>query len=241
MKIKVINPNTTWSMTEKIGEAARAAASPGTDIVCVSPKVGPASIEGYYDEALASVGVLEEVASGEQQGFDGYVIACFGDPGLQAARNLARAPVVGIAESAMHVASLVSEGFSVVSISVRARIGLERLVQCYGMQDRCRRVRMIDLPVLALEQTQSDVKSVIVDECRRALIEDHSDCVLLGCGGMADVAAYVTEQIGAPAIDGVAAGVKMIEMLVALDLRTCKRTGYGPASPQHQFGVRCGG
>ncbi len=38
---------------------------------------------------------------------DGYVIACFGE----ATRELMRSPVVGIAETAMHVASLISTGF----------------------------------------------------------------------------------------------------------------------------------
>jgi allantoin racemase len=236
MRIKVINPNTTWSMTEKIGEAARAAASVGTEIVCVSPKAGPASIEGYYDEAIASLGVLNEIASGEKEGFDGFVIACFGDPGLQAARELARAPVVGIAEAAMHVASLVSEGFSIVSMPARALTGMERLVHTYGMEKKCRRVRMIDLPVLALEEEEFDSRPVIVEECRKALMEDKCDCVLLGCAGMADLCGYVTEQIGVPAIDGVAAAVKMVEALVALGLRTCKRTGYGLAAAASNAG-----
>ena len=98
MKIRIINPNTTWSMTEKMAASARAVARPGTEIVAVSPSMGPASIESHYDEALAVPGLLQEVARGEREGVDGYVIACFGDPGLLAARELARGPVVGIAQ-----------------------------------------------------------------------------------------------------------------------------------------------
>lgn len=102
MKIKVINPNTTASMTEKIGNAAQAVANPGTEIIATSPSMGPVSIEGHYDEALAVVGLLEEVRKGEAENINGYVIACFGDPGLLAARELTRSPVIGIAEAAMH-------------------------------------------------------------------------------------------------------------------------------------------
>ncbi|MET0917659.1 MAG: aspartate/glutamate racemase family protein, partial [Burkholderiales bacterium] len=76
MRIKVINPNTTESMTDVIGAAARAAASPGTEIVAVSPRHGPVSIECHYDEAVSALGVLDEVRKGEAEGFDGYVIAC---------------------------------------------------------------------------------------------------------------------------------------------------------------------
>src|SRR3982750_1764322 len=98
MKIKIINPNTTWSMTDKIGECARKGAFPGTEVVAVSPAMGPASIEGYYDEAMSVPGILNEIRKGEAEGVDGYVIACFGDPGLYAAREAARGPVIGVAE-----------------------------------------------------------------------------------------------------------------------------------------------
>ena len=60
MRILVVNPNTTQSMTEKIGAAARAAASPNTEVAAISPAMGPVSIEGYYDEAFAVPGLLEE-------------------------------------------------------------------------------------------------------------------------------------------------------------------------------------
>jgi allantoin racemase len=227
VRICVVNPNSTVSMTEKIHEAACAAASKGTEIVTRAPPGNPASIEGYYDEAKAAVGVLEEIARAEKEGADGFVIACFGDPGLLAARELARGPVVGIAEAAMHVASFISDGFSIVSMPARALTGMQRLVTAYGMEQRCRRIRMIDMPVLALEEKDFDAHTLIVEECGKAIREDQVDCVLLGCAGMADLVADVTARIGAPAIDGVAAAVKMVESLVALGLKTCKRAGYG--------------
>ena len=112
MRIKVINPNTTESMTRTIGDAAARPASPGTEIVAVSPSMGPVSIECHCDEAISVVGLLDEIRKGETDGFDGYVVACFGDPGLLAARELAKGPVVGIAEAAMHIASFIGTGFS---------------------------------------------------------------------------------------------------------------------------------
>ncbi len=151
MLIKVINPNTTASMTVKIGEAARQAARDGTKIVCVSPEMGPVSIEGHYDEAIALSGLLTEVARGEADGTDGYVIACFGDPGLLAAREIAAGPVVGVAEAAMHLASLLATGFSVVTTLERTCVIAEQLVRNYGMERACRRIRAADVAVLDLE------------------------------------------------------------------------------------------
>ena len=113
--IQVINPNTSLAMTETIGAAARAVAAPGTEILAVCPRAGVPSIEGHFDEAIAAVGVLEQIKAGREQGVDGHVIACFGDPGLLAARELAQGPVIGIAEAAMHMATMVATRFSIVT------------------------------------------------------------------------------------------------------------------------------
>lgn len=222
MRIKVINPNTTSSMTATIAAAARAAAAPGTEIVAATSPTGPVSIEGHYDEAVAAIGLLEEVRQGEEDGCQGYVIACFGDPGLLAAREMAQGPVLGIAEAAMHVASLIATGFSIVTTLGRTRVIAEHLVRNYGMEHHCRRVRAIDLPVLELEDPASNARARITEECRRALAEDGAGAVVLGCAGMADLTRALSREIGAPVIDGVAAAVKLVEALVGLGLGTSK-------------------
>jgi allantoin racemase len=104
-------------MTRLIGESAEAVAATGTVITAVNPDMGPASIESHYDEALSVPGLLAEIAraQADEPAADGFVIACFGDPGLDAARELADGPVVGIAEAAMHAASFLGRGFSVVT------------------------------------------------------------------------------------------------------------------------------
>lgn len=222
MHIKVINPNTTASMTRKIGEAARAVAAPGTEIIACNPATGPASIEGHYDEAVSVIGLLEEVRQGEAEGIDGYVIACFGDPGLLAAREVARGPVLGIAEAAMHAASLIATGFSIVTTLARTRVIAQHLVETYGMTRFCRNIRATDLAVLDLEKEGSDARRIVAEECRRALVEDHAGAIVLGCAGMTDLAEEIQRDIGAPVIDGVAAAVKFVEALVSLRLGTSK-------------------
>ena len=223
MKIKVINPNTTASMTQKIGAIARSVASPGTEIIACNPEMGPVSIEGHYDEALSVVGILDEIRKGqaEAEAIDGYIIACFGDPGLLAARELAKAPVIGIAEAAMHAASFIATSFSIVTTLSRTKIIARHLVHSYGMTHLCRQIRAIDLPVLSLE-ADAQVKSLILEECRRALKEDECGAIILGCGGMADLATRIADQLGIPVIDGVSAAVKFIEALAGLKLSTSK-------------------
>jgi allantoin racemase len=222
VRIKVINPNTTASMTATIAAAARAVAAPGTEIVAATSSCGPVSIEGHYDEAVAVIGLLEEVRSGEADGCDAYVIACFGDPGLLAAREIAAGPVLGIAEAAMRAASFVATGFSVVTTLARTRVIAEHLALAYGLERACRRVRAVDIAVLQLDDPASNARALLFAECRRALAEDGSGAIVLGCAGMADLAAALSRDLGVPVIDGVAAAVKMAEALVGLGLKTSK-------------------
>lgn len=228
MRILVVNPNTTASMTQTIAVAARKAAAAGTEIVALSPTMGPESIEGYYDEAFAVPGLLEEIVKGERSGADAAVIACFDDTGLDAARTAAAIPVVGICEAAMHMATLVGGRFSVVTTLSRSVPALEHLALRYGMERRCT-VRASDIPVLELERDPGAFAR-IADEIERALTEDRAESIVLGCAGMTDLADRLSQQFGVPVIDGVTAAVKLAEALVGLGLRTSKVGGY--ASPR---------
>ncbi|WP_245525345.1 aspartate/glutamate racemase family protein, partial [Mesorhizobium sp. M8A.F.Ca.ET.213.01.1.1] len=105
MQILVVNPNTPASMTETVAAAGRSVARVSTEIFAVTSSMGPVSIEGYYDEALAVPGLLVEIAAGERAGAQAAIIACFDDTGLDAARAMAAIPVIGICEAALSVAS----------------------------------------------------------------------------------------------------------------------------------------
>lgn len=222
MHIRLINPNTTATMTAKIGEAAARVAATGTRISATNPVAGPVSIESHFDEAISAVGVLEEVRRAEADAVDAYVIACFGDPGLLAAREITRAPVIGIAEAAFHLATLISTRFSVVTTLGRTAIIAEHLLQSYGFAHHCRRVRAAEIPVLELEDNGTRALDRIIAECRRARDEDGIGAIVLGCGGMADLTDEIREAVGLPIVEGVTAAVKLAEALVSLGLGTSK-------------------
>lgn len=234
MRLVVVNPNTTASMTETIRVAAVAVAAPGTEIVAVTPTMGPASIESHYDEALAVPGILDAIA---REPADGYVVACFGDPGLDAARELAAGPVVGIAEAAMRTAAYLGRGYSVVTTLARTAGRAWDLAGRYGAPHACRNVRACDIPVLEVENPHSDARRVITEECRRAVAEDGCDAIVLGCAGMADLCAHISAAVGVPVVDGVAAATKAVEALVTLGLATGKRGEFAPPPPKAYAGA----
>lgn len=225
MRIAVINPNTSAPMTAAIGAAARAVVSPGTEIVAVNPPMGPASIEGYYDEAFAVPGLLAEIARAEAGGAKAAVIACFDDTGLDAARALATIPVLGICEAALAAASMIGTRISVVTTLPRSVVPLEWLVRRYGMAGRAF-VHAADIPVLALEEEDLTVTATLRVAIATAIETDRSDAVVLGCAGMARLAAMLSEELGLPVVEGVSAAVRFAESLVALGLRTGKTGAY---------------
>jgi allantoin racemase len=238
--LRAINPNTTASMTAAIGRAALAAASAGTTVTAVNPAMGPASIESHYDEALAVPGLLAEIARGESEGVDGYVLACFGDPGLDAAREVASGPVVGIAEAAMHVATLLGRHFSVVTTLPRTIGRAEELAERYGFGGACAGIHAVDIPVLELDQPGSGARHATIAACRRALEADDSDVIVLGCAGMADFCAQASAELGIPVIDGVAAATRLVESLVALGLTTSRRGEYARPPLKQYSGALAG-
>src|SRR6185436_20775468 len=154
-KILIVNPNTTVSMTETIGAAARAVASPGTEISAVTSSMGPVSIEGYYDEAFAVPGLIQALINAPDA--DAGIIACFDDTGLDAARSAARFPVIGICEAALVTAGQLAKRIAVITTLPRSIVPLEELARRYGFAERAS-VSACNVAVLDLEKPGSGAK-----------------------------------------------------------------------------------
>ncbi|MBK1698158.1 aspartate/glutamate racemase family protein [Rhodovibrio salinarum] len=236
MRITVINPNTSVEMTRIIGDAATRAASPNATINAVNPDSGPPAIENHYDEAVATVPMLEMVRDGEANGVNGFVIACFGDPGLNAAREVATGPVIGIAEAAMHAASMLATGFSVVTSLERTCVIAEHLVQRYGMREHCRSIYACEIPVLGLLDDHGAAWERIVEKCRQARDTDGAGAIVLGCAGMADLTQELTNELGIPVIDGVSVAVRFVEALAGAGLATSKHGDLAYPIPKNYTG-----
>jgi len=228
LKIKIINPNTTWNMTLEIEKVAKKFARPDTEITAVSPDSGPVSIESMYDEALAQPGVLEEIKKGLKDGFDGFVLACFGDPALYAAREVSDIPVIGIAEAAMLMACMLGNKFSIITVLKRITPMMEEVVMKYGLKSRCASVRATDLSVLELEEDIDKTKEILLEEGRKAINEDGAEVLLLGCAGMAGLDTELEKELGVPVIDGTVAAVKFLEGIHDYGKKTSKILAFKP-------------
>ncbi|MGA0614399.1 aspartate/glutamate racemase family protein [Paracoccus sp. KR1-242] len=226
MEIFVINPNSSASMTETAVDCARRVAARGTRIRGATGIGSPASIEGCADEAMSVPTLLAQIRAAEAEGSVATVIACFDDPGLDAAREVATGPVIGICQAGIQAAMMISKRFSIITTLSRSVPAIEDLVQRYGAGHHCRRVRCINLPVLSLESESQHAFSLLVAEIERARDDDGAEAVVLGCAGMANLTEELSRATGVVVIDGVTVAVKFAEALVGSGLKTSKANAY---------------
>ena len=224
MRILLVNPNSTASMTEKVARTARKIARADTEIIATNPTDSPPSIQGFHDVAMCLPGLLHEIE--RHRDFDAVVIACFDDTGLDAARCAVDVPVIGLGEAAFHAASFLSCRFSVITTLGRSVPGIEANLLRYGLSARCARVRATEIPVLALENNDPATVQRIADSVRCAIDEDDAEAIVLGCAGMTDLMESLSARFGLPVIDGVSCAIGFAETLVASGLRTSKIGGY---------------
>lgn len=231
MRVQIINPNTNAAITKKIWQASMSVAHAGTEVIAKNVAHGPDTIECAVDEVLASTGVLELVLQGESEGVDAHIIACFGDPAIDAARELAQAPVIGIAGAAFQMASLISHKFAVVTTRKRTIAFAESLLSRYGFDHQCSGVYASDLAVADCELFPDAAFKMVYQDALLALKEG-AEVIVLGCAGMSDWADKLSMMLSVPVIDGVKAAILLAESLHQLNLKTAKIGQYGQPFPK---------
>jgi Asp/Glu/hydantoin racemase len=215
MRLLVVNSNTTDSVTDRIAAAARAAASPGTEIEAVSAPFGLPLIVSRADWLVAGPATLAALAA-RRGHYDAAVIACFGDPGLDAAKELLDVPVLGISEAAFHAASMLGRRFGIVSFTAALRPMFEDCLAHHGLAARCAGFRMG--PAFAGDpgRVAEDRRDLIVDLCRQSVEQDGAEVVILAGGPLAGLAPVIAPHVAVPLVDGTAAAVRLAEALVGL-------------------------
>jgi allantoin racemase len=225
MKILVINPNTTQAMTDSIAEMAKMHASPTTEITTISPKWGPRSIEGHFEESIAALATIETVAMYKDE-YDAFVIACYGDPAVAACREITDKPVIGIGEASMHMACFLGHQFSIITVIPRAKPFMYDLVNHIGLSQKCASIRSTSLSVLEIEAEPDRAVNEMINESRIAIDQDGAEVICLGCAGMGPLDSRIQEAVGVPVLDGTVCAVKLAESLHAYEQKTSKLRAF---------------
>jgi len=231
--ILLINPNTTASITDLVLKTAKRFAAKGTNLRAVSGAFGPRYIASRVGYAIAGHAAVDAFANDRDE-FDGIALACFGDPGLYAAREISPVPVVGIAEAAMLLACTVAHSFSIVTVLPRIRPMFESMVRLHGLEHRCASIRTTPLTVLDCERDPAAAGREIVKASQLAIDEDGAEAICLGCAGMGPLDKTVEEEVGVPVLDGVACAVKLLEGMHDYGLSTSRIAAFKePEAKEH--------
>lgn len=228
MRLLVVNSNTTPAVTERIGAEALAAAAPGTEVAAVTAPFGLPLIVTASDWQVAGTATLAALGAA-RGGYDAAIIACFGDPGLEAAKERAGVPVLGISEAAFHAAAMLGRRFGVVSFTRALQPMFEDCLARHGLAARCSGFRMgpefTGDPGTVAEDRAALVAGLIDEAVRR----DGAEAVIIAGGPLAGLARRLAPTAPVPLIDGVAAAVALAEALVRLAPRVPERGTRGAA------------
>ncbi len=187
MRILLINPNTSPELTERIAGLARASVAGDAAIVPATGRFGARYITTRASAAIAAHAALDAFAE-HGTDCDAVLLACFGDPGLAALKELSPVPVVGMAEASCHEACRRGRRFAIVTGGLLWKPMLEEFVAQLGLADRLASVR-------CLPQTGGDIArdpdgslAALAAESRAAVEADGADVVILGGAGLAGLA-----------------------------------------------------
>ncbi len=229
LRIRVINPTISHEWNE---DMATFLDEPGIALEPVALDYGTASIESRVDDELAVPGIIEQVILAERSGADGLVINCMDDPGLNAAREAVRIPVSAPAEASMHLASMLSHRFAIVTTSEEDVAPVEELIARNCMSGSAAPVRTLGLPVLELETDPVATLSAFVAAAAAAVFEDGAGVIIPGCSllsSMAGTAARRLAERGAvvPVLSPLLVAIRQIETMIRLGV-THSRRSYPP-------------
>ncbi len=205
-RVLVINPNSSSSVTRAIDEAMnplRREAGPDVEVIGLSE--GPAGIQSQVDIERVVPPLLTAIRA---QAADAYVIACFSDPGLHAAREIVSpgVRVWGIAESAVLAAMSRGARFGVISILPNSIPRHMRYFGAMGVMDRLAGDRSIGVGVAQITDENHtyarmrDVGGVLRDQ-------DGADVLIMGCAGMARYRDRLEKDLGIAVVEPTQAAV----------------------------------
>ena len=223
MKIMVINPNTSKSMTDHLRHELAKIKRQDTDLTVVCPDRGPETIESAYDEAYAMPPTLELVKRANREGYQAVILACFSDPALEPAKEISQIPVVGIEESTLHMAAMLGARFCVVTPS-QHRIPSKRThVHKHGLDYFLASIRSLDLSVAETDADPEKTKRRVLEVAQKAVEEDGAEVIILGCAGMAGYAQEIEKKLKVKVLDPSSVALKMAEAMADLGLTHSKR------------------
>lgn len=225
MRLLLINPNISDSVSALIRAEAERNALPGTEIEVLTAPFGVAYIETRF-EALIGAYAAAQLAAEHHARFDAVVVAAFGDPGLAGLREALPVPVTGLTEAALASAHLLGHRISIIAISQRIQAWYREVVESYGFGSRLASIRALDRPLASIGGVQDEHAQALKTLAERAVDEDGAEVIVLAGAPLAGLARSLAGQLPVPVVDGVSSAVRHAQSLVALQPGRAQRGSF---------------
>jgi allantoin racemase len=213
-RVLVINPNSNRSMTAAMDRSLdRMRYAGGPEITCVTLDDGPPGIETQRQADEVTV-PLCALIDREKNRYGAFVIGCFGDPGVVAAREITSKAVIGLCEAGVSAALNFCETYGIVTNLASDTNAEIRLLRAQGLESRLVGIEAMGVAVTALADTP-DIRRSAVAAARR-LGERGARGVVLGCAGMSPFSRQVQEETGLWVVDPVIAAAGLAFAAIAL-------------------------
>lgn len=239
MRICLINANTTDAMTERMVTLGRAAAGPGVEVTGVTARFGARYVASRAAYAIAGHAALDAYAEHGQTA-DAIVLACFGDPGLLALKEIAHQPLVGMAEASCLTAAALGGRFAIVTGGERWGPMLRELVAVLGLSDKLAGIETVAPTGAEIAAEPERAMALLADACTRCVREHGADSVILGGAGLAGLAEQIAPRVPMPLIDSLVASVRMAEMLARARLGKAVAGSLAPTPAVETVGLGVG-
>ncbi|KQT11408.1 aspartate/glutamate racemase family protein [Ramlibacter sp. Leaf400] len=236
MRLLLVNPNISDSVSDLIRAEAQRSASPGTQVEVLTAPFGVAYIETRF-EALVGAYAAAQVAAEHCSQYDAIVVAAFGDPGLAGLREVMPVPVTGMTEAALASAHLLGHRISIIAISQRIQAWYREVVEGYGFGPRLASIRALDRPISAIGGVQEEHAQALKALAERAVAEDGAEVIILAGAPLAGLARSLHGQLPVPVVDGVSSAVRHAETLAALRPGRALRGSFAPPPAKPHRGL----
>ncbi|HJQ56523.1 MAG TPA: aspartate/glutamate racemase family protein [Vineibacter sp.] len=214
MRLLLINPNTTVAMTDQVLGMARQVVAPDTELLGVTARFGATVIASEASYAIAAHAALDAWARSAAS-VDAVVLACFGDPGLDALRELSAVPVVGLAEASIHAACQTGTRFGIVCGGARWAPMLRAFVAGRGLLGRLSGVHTVAPTGADIARDPDGSLDGLAKACQDAA-EAGAEVVILGGAGLAGLAPRLAPKVAVPLIDCVVTAINQAEALARI-------------------------
>jgi allantoin racemase len=207
VRILLINPNTTESVTALVAGYARAIAGDAATFVPITGRFGARYISTRAAAAIAAHAALDALAE-HVAGCDAVYLACFGDPGLAALREISPVPVIGMAEASCREACNRGRRFAIVTGGALWGPMLTEFVAWLGLAERLAAVRTITPTGDRIARDPEAALAELATACTACATEDGADVVILGGAALAGLAARIQPSVPIPVLCSVEAGTR---------------------------------